>query len=156
MLFRVLAINTIIFASAFVLPYNETLNEEAKNLSVRNAVQLKRGYCYDTGAHWSTIGQLPSSCIFETGHLVLSSPMPGSEQRLICRAGSSIVIAPDTCDPYQLLETFHIYTSPVGQFSIPFYRCYGPDGSHHIHTTDRFCENPNKYVEYLIGYVAKY
>jgi len=29
MLFRVLAINTIIFASAFVLPYNETLNEEA-------------------------------------------------------------------------------------------------------------------------------
>jgi len=58
------------------LPYNETLNDELKDISARNTGVLKRGYCYDRW-HFLTLGELPAGCVTDSRYLVFTSPVTG-------------------------------------------------------------------------------
>jgi hypothetical protein len=110
-------------------------------------IVLNRGFGGQGIGHWATIFNLPIGYRLELSVSILSSYMPGT--------ANNFISSDPKCEGQKVLGPLgYFYTSPMGQFTTPLYRCYYFNMADRFHSLDINCEQRGITNEGLIGYVS--
>ena len=145
-----------------VLPTTTTTTTTPTTTTKPSTVVLKRGFGGQGIGHWATIFNLPIGYRLELSVSILSSYMPGTSLRYTCTANNlnnnnvnNFISSDPKCEGQKVLGPLgYFYTSPMGQFTTPLYRCYYFNMADRFHSLDRNCEQRGITNEGLIGYVS--